>query len=89
MGIARVKGSIVPTPIAKTEPLFWQLPVAALMEHMGSSREGLSSAKAALCLAHFGPNLIHSERKRALLPQFLAKFFLPYWKLTVRVALYK
>ena len=62
------------TPSAKAEPLFWQLPVTVLMEHLGSSPEGLSSAEAALRLAHFGPNLIHAERKRALILQFLAKF---------------
>jgi len=44
------------------------------MEHLGSSPEGLSSAEAALRLADFGPNLIHAERKRALILQFLAKF---------------
>jgi Mg2+-importing ATPase len=64
----------MPAPDVKTEPLFWQLPVTALMEHLGSSPEGLSSAEAALRLAHFGPNLIHTERKRALILQFLAKF---------------
>ena len=62
------------TPSVKAEPPFWQLPVTALMEHLGSSPEGLSSAEAALRLAHFGPNLIHAERKRALILQFLAKF---------------
>ena len=61
-------------PAAKAEPPFWQLPVTALMEQLGSSPEGLSSAEAALRLAQFGPNLIHAERKRALILQFLAKF---------------
>jgi P-type Mg2+ transporter len=56
------------------EPPFWQLPVAALMEHFNSSFEGLSRAEAAARLIQFGPNLIHAERKRALLLQFLAKF---------------
>jgi Mg2+-importing ATPase len=44
------------------------------MEHLNSSPEGLSSAEAAARLIHFGPNLIHAERKRALLLQFLGKF---------------
>ena len=61
-------------PAAKAEPPFWQLPVTALMEHLNSSHEGLSSAEAASRLIHFGPNLIHAERKRALILQFLAKF---------------
>jgi len=62
------------TPSAKAEPPFWQLSVTALMERLNSTPEGLSSAEAALRLAHFGPNLIHAERKRAMLFQFLAKF---------------
>ncbi|MGC9967640.1 MAG: magnesium-translocating P-type ATPase [Syntrophobacteraceae bacterium] len=61
-------------PAAKAEPPFWRLPVTALMEHLNSSPEGLSSAEAAARLIHFGPNLIHAERKRALLLQFLGKF---------------
>jgi hypothetical protein len=40
---------------AKTEPPFWQLPVAALLEHLNSSPEGLSSEEEALRPAHFGP----------------------------------
>lgn len=59
--------------IPKAEPPFWQLPVADLMEQLNSNPEGLSSAEAAAPLACFGPNLIHAERKRALLLQFLAK----------------
>ena len=64
----------MPTPSVKTEPPFWQLSVAALMERLNSSLGGLSNAEAAARLIHFGPNLIHAERKRALLLQFLAKF---------------
>ena len=58
----------------KAKPAFWQLPLAALQEQLHSNAEGLSSAEAAARLARFGPNLIHGERKRALLLQFLAKF---------------
>ncbi len=64
----------MPASPVKSESRFWQLPVTALMEQLGSSPEGLSSAEAALRLAQFGPNLIHAERKRALILQFLAKF---------------
>ncbi|MGA2028081.1 MAG: magnesium-translocating P-type ATPase [Syntrophobacteraceae bacterium] len=64
----------MPTPAVKTEPPFWQLPVTALMENLNSSPEGVSSVEAAARLIHFGPNLIHAERKRALILQFLAKF---------------
>ncbi len=65
---------MVPASPLKTEGRFWQLPVAALLENLSSSPGGLNSAEAGLRLAQFGPNLIHAERKRALLLQFLAKF---------------
>ncbi len=45
----------MPAPSVKAEPPFWQLPVTALMERLGSSPEGLSSAEAAARLIHFGP----------------------------------
>lgn len=61
-------------PAAKAELPFWQLPVTELMEHLNSSPGGLGGAEAAARLIHFGPNLIHAERKRALILQFLAKF---------------
>ena len=64
----------MPTPSVKTEPPFWQLSVAALMERLNSSLGGLSNAEAAARLIHFGPNLIHAERKRAIFLQFLSKF---------------
>jgi P-type Mg2+ transporter len=41
---------------------------------MGASPDGLSSAEAAARLTQFGPNMIHGERKRALVLQFLTKF---------------
>ncbi len=58
----------------KAVPHFWQLPAATLLEHLNSSRDGLSHEEASARLAHFGPNLIHEERKQALFLQFLAKF---------------
>jgi Mg2+-importing ATPase len=61
-------------PAVKTESPFWQLPVTALLEQLAASPVGLSSAEAALRLTRFGPNLIHGERKKALILQFLAKF---------------
>lgn len=63
----------MPTPV-KADSAFWQLPVAALLEQVATSPNGLSSAVAAARLAQFGPNLIHGERKRALILQFLTKF---------------
>jgi Mg2+-importing ATPase len=64
----------MPTPAVKTDSPFWQLPVAALLEQLAASPDGLSSAAAAARLAQFGPNLIHGVRKRALVLQFLSKF---------------
>ncbi len=64
----------MPAPSVKTEPPFWQFSVAALMERLNSSPDGLSSVEAAARLIHFGPNLIHAERKRAIFLQFLSKF---------------
>lgn len=59
---------------AKVESQFWQVPIAALLEHLNSSPDGLSSMEAAARLAQFGPNLIHADKKQALLLQFLSKF---------------
>ncbi|GFO60060.1 magnesium-translocating P-type ATPase [Geomonas silvestris] len=53
---------------------FWQLPIGILLEQLGSTPEGLSSPEAARRLMRYGPNLIHGERKRALILQFLGKF---------------
>ena len=64
----------MPAAVIKTDSPFWRLPVTALLEQLAASPDGLSSAEAALRLAQFGPNLIHEERKRALILQFLAKF---------------
>jgi|GEM_PF-1008221 len=64
----------MPAPAIKTDSPFWQLPVTALLEQLSASHDGLSSAEAALRLTRFGPNLIHGERKKALILQFLAKF---------------
>jgi hypothetical protein len=50
----------IPAPDVKAESPFWQFPVAALMEHVSTSPDGLSSAEAGLRLAHFGTNLIHT-----------------------------
>jgi len=69
----------MPSPAVDIQAVsrFWQLPIAALLEHLNSSPEGLSNAEASVRLAHFGPNLIHGERKQVLLLQFLAKFLNP------------
>jgi Mg2+-importing ATPase len=64
----------MPTLAIKTDSPFWQLPIATLLVQVAASPDGLSSAEAAARLAQFGPNLIHGERKRALVLQFLTKF---------------
>ena len=52
---------------------FRRLAHTALMERLDSGPGGLSGAEAAARLIRFGRNLIHAERKRALLLQFLTK----------------
>ncbi len=61
-------------PAMKPDAPFWQLPVAGLLEQVVAGSDGLTRAEAAARLAQFGPNLIHGEKKRALVLQFLAKF---------------
>ncbi|HJV07110.1 MAG TPA: magnesium-translocating P-type ATPase [Chromobacteriaceae bacterium] len=61
----------MPTP---PRSAFWQLPVASLLQQLKSHPDGLSHAEAAERLAEFGRNVIHGERQRTLLVQFLAKF---------------
>jgi len=56
----------LPTVHVQAVPEFWKLPTATLLEHLNSSPDGLSNAEASARLAHYGPNLIHGERKQAL-----------------------
>ena len=67
----------MPAPVIKADSPFWQLPISALLGQVAASPDGLSSAEAAARLAQFGPNLIHGERKKSLVLQFLAKFRSP------------
>ncbi|WP_230369247.1 HAD-IC family P-type ATPase [Paludibacterium denitrificans] len=64
----------MPTPPIPPRSAFWQLPVASLLQQLKSRPDGLSHAEAAERLAEFGRNVIHGERQRALLVQFLVKF---------------
>jgi len=64
----------MPAAEKPTEVPFWQLPVAEILTQLTSTPGGLNSPEAARRLERFGPNLIHRERKRALVLQFLAKF---------------
>ena len=63
---------MITTPEDKTA--FWRLPVAVLLEQIGSSPSGLTSAEATARLVRFGPNQIHAKRKGAALLQYLARF---------------
>jgi Mg2+-importing ATPase len=53
---------------------FWRHGVGTLFDALGATPQGLGSGDAAARLATFGPNLLHTQRKRALLLQFLSKF---------------
>jgi P-type Mg2+ transporter len=61
-------------PLVKTDSPFWKFPLSDLLEQLAASPDGLTSVEAALRLARYGPNIIHGERKKALILQFLAKF---------------
>jgi len=58
----------------KANKAFWQLPLAVLLNELNSKAEGLTSAEAEERLSIYGPNVLHLQRKRALVLQFLAKF---------------
>ncbi len=58
----------------KQRNTFWQLPLTRLFEQLKSDAAGLSNTEAAQRLVLYGPNLLHTLRKRALFLQFLAKF---------------
>ncbi len=58
----------------KTGGAFWQLNIPELLESVETTPAGLTVEQAAERLARFGPNVLRTKRKRALLLQFLAKF---------------
>ncbi|QWV92431.1 magnesium-translocating P-type ATPase [Geomonas oryzisoli] len=62
------------TPDDNTDSAFWQCPIPVLLEQLAASPQGLTSTEAASRLPQFGPNLIHGERKKALVLQFITKF---------------
>jgi Mg2+-importing ATPase len=59
---------------SKDQSAFWRLPIAALLEQIGSGFSGLTAAEAATRLARFGPNRAHAEKKVGVLLQYLARF---------------
>lgn len=62
----------MPAPADKKVSTFWQLPISTVLELFAAGPEGLSSTEAALRLTRFGPNLIHGERKKALVLLLIA-----------------
>jgi len=64
----------MPARSVDSEAAFWKLALTELFGLLAASPQGLSGAEAAARLARFGPNLIHTDRKRALPLQFLLKF---------------
>lgn len=64
----------MPPRVAPPEVPFWKLPLAELLTLLQATPAGLSGTEAAARLVRFGPNLIHTERKKALPLQFLLKF---------------
>jgi P-type Mg2+ transporter len=55
-------------------PAFWQQDVTALLERYKATPGGLTSNEATVRLTRYGPNLLHVQRRKTLLLQFLAKF---------------
>ncbi len=58
----------------ETGGAFWQLTISKLLESLETTPAGLTVDQAAERIVRFGPNVLHTKRKRALLLQFLAKF---------------
>jgi len=55
-------------------PIFWNIPIAQVLEQLGSTPQGLSTAQAEQVLARYGPNTLRSTQRlrglRLLLKQF-------------------
>ena len=59
---------------SEKEPAFWQQTATELLERHKVTPAGLTSSEAAERLTRYGPNILHMQRRNALLLQFLAKF---------------
>ncbi len=59
------------------ETAFWKQDATALLERHKVTPAGLTSSEAAERLTRYGPNIFHTQRKNALLLQFLTKFSNP------------
>ena len=53
---------------------FWCPSLAAVCAQLGSGPQGLTSTEAAKRLGQYGPNVFTSQRRRALLLEFLSRF---------------
>ena len=56
------------------ESAFWKQDAKALLESNKVTPAGLTSGEAADRLTRYGPNILHTQRRNALLLQFLTKF---------------
>jgi Mg2+-importing ATPase len=56
------------------EAAFWKQDATALLERQKVTPAGLTSSEAAERLTRYGPNILHTQRRNALLLQFLTKF---------------
>ncbi len=57
---------------------FWRGEEAAILARLAATAEGLTAAEAAARLERLGPNLLHPERRRAVVLQLLARFKNPH-----------
>src|SRR5581483_5806350 len=53
---------------------FWQKPLAVVLAELHASPEGLRSEDATARLTQYGPNVLTTQRKRALLLEFFTRF---------------
>jgi Mg2+-importing ATPase len=53
---------------------FWRLSLDALQKQLHCNLNGLNSEEAAARLVQYGPNVLHTRRKRALLIEYLSRF---------------
>jgi Mg2+-importing ATPase len=53
---------------------FWRPPLATVLSEIGSTPTGLKREEAAARLVRYGPNILVTHRRRALLLEFLSRF---------------